>query len=92
MTPQLSEDCHKPMQTHWSIDKRVPIATLGIVVVQTVAVVWWAASLNARVAFAEKSLDLLASNAERLVRIEMRQESVINRIDRLDQARQGQKP
>lgn len=37
-------------QQRWHADKRVPLATIAALLIQTAGVVWWAATINANVA------------------------------------------
>lgn len=36
-------------QDHWSVDKRLPVATLFALLLQTGVIIWWAATLDAKV-------------------------------------------
>ncbi len=42
-----------PPNENWHLDKKVPIAIILAIVVQTCALVWWAAKLDARVSTLE---------------------------------------
>lgn len=48
-------------QEPWHFDKKVPIALIVTIVVQTVAVVWWASGIHHRVATVEAMQFVLAS-------------------------------
>jgi hypothetical protein len=54
----------------WHLDRKVPIALMATLSLQTVAVVWWAASLSQRVDALERTALLAAPQTERLVRVE----------------------
>ena len=45
----------------WHFDKKVPLALIGTLIVQTVAVVWWASGIHHRVATVEAMQLVLAS-------------------------------
>jgi hypothetical protein len=45
----------------WHLDKRVPIALILTVAIQTGAMVWWAASISARVEMHERQIASLQS-------------------------------
>jgi len=45
------------ISAHWSLDKRVPIAALLAVVLQTGAMIWWASGVEARVGQLEQRHD-----------------------------------
>jgi len=34
---------------HWHLNRRVPIALIITIIMQTIGIVWWATSLSARV-------------------------------------------
>lgn len=40
----------------WHLDKRVPIALILAIAVQTATAIWWAAALDSRVTFAESEI------------------------------------
>ncbi len=40
----------------WHLDRRIPVALILVILLQTVGVVWWAASTSARVDAVEKSI------------------------------------
>jgi hypothetical protein len=71
---------------HWTVDRRVPLALIVTIVLQTGGLVWWASSLSERVNVLEKRAEQTAPQAERLTRVEVRLESVqegITEIKRL---------
>lgn len=37
-------------QTHWTVDRRVPLALIVTLIVQTAGIVWWASSMASTVA------------------------------------------
>ena len=51
MTPP--DDEHR--RRHWHVGKEIPIATIIVLVAQTVGVIWWAASTSAKVDFLKES-------------------------------------
>ena len=69
--------------THWHLDKRVPLALIVTIVVQTAGLVWWASSLSERVNSLEKSRDASAPQADRLTRVEVKLEVVQTGIDEI---------
>lgn len=54
----------------WHLDKRVPIALIATIIVQTGTIIWWAATTSARVEHLEKKVEAAAPQAERLIRVE----------------------
>lgn len=86
---------------NWHLDKRVPIALIATIAIQTAGIVWFASGLYHRVetlerdAIASKNVierdaALRAPQADRLTRVEVKLETVqegITEIKRLIQAR-----
>ncbi len=70
--------------THWHLDKRVPVALLLAIVIQTVGAVWWAASLSARVDALERAWLEMKTHQGRIVRLEANQTAVYQRLDRIE--------
>lgn len=67
----------------WHLDKRVPVSLIGAIILQSVVVIWWAASVSARLDGQDKRIeDLIAYNRN------MAQERVINlqRLSRVEQS------
>ena len=60
----------------WHLDKRVPIALIFTIIVQTAGLVWWASSLTERVNTLERRADASAPQAERITRLEVNIEVV----------------
>ena len=54
----------------WHLDKRVPVTLVVVILLQTGAAIWWAASINARVAAAELIIAARAPVIERFVKTE----------------------
>ncbi len=64
----------------WHLDRRVPIALILALFIQTVGVVWWAATTDARVGQLESSLtsmDRRLSDQEALSRDALQNDAVI---------------
>jgi hypothetical protein len=74
----------------WHLDRRVPIALIVAMVIQTGGIVWWAASASERLAALEKKVDSTAPQADRLTRVEVKLDVVqdnLGEIKRLLQQR-----
>ena len=56
--------------TDWKIDKHIPVAVILAMVIQTFAVIWWAAQLEARVQMIEVETRQNAALIERVSRVE----------------------
>lgn len=60
----------------WHLDKKVPIALILAIILQTGGMVWWAASAAERLNALERRADAAAPYAERLARVETKIETV----------------
>lgn len=64
----------------WSIDRKVPLAVVMTLLVQTGGVVWWASSTNARLANVESKVETIFPQGDRLTRVEVKVESALDGI------------
>lgn len=51
----MAEECEKSQRRKWSIGREVPLATVAVLLAQTVGAIWWAASISAKVESIEKN-------------------------------------
>lgn len=63
-------------QAGWHLDKKVPIALILTIAIQTGGFIWWTASINERVNFLERQATASAPQSERLTRVEVNLEVV----------------
>jgi hypothetical protein len=68
---------------NWHLDKRVPIALILTVLVQTGGILWWAASLSERVNVLERHQANTMPQGDRLTKVEVRLEGVQTGIDEI---------
>lgn len=68
---------------HWHLDKKVPIALIVTIVLQTSAVIWWASSLSARVDYLERHQAQTAPQGDRLTRVEVKLENVQSGVEEI---------
>lgn len=68
----------------WHLDKRVPIALLFAILLQTGMGVWWGARIDARVAALEQTDVTRATTSERLARVETVLASIDRRLERME--------
>jgi hypothetical protein len=59
-----------PATGSWHLDKRVPVALIFTIAIQTGAIIWWAAGINARVEHLERQFMVTAPYGERIIRLE----------------------
>ncbi len=69
----------------WHLDKRVSMALIIAIVTQTLGIVWWAATLSARVDGIQGRIYEMTGYASRLARLEERQLAVTGRLDRIEE-------
>lgn len=62
--------------TRWHVDRKIPLALILTIIVQTGGVVWWGASISARIDVLEKRADSAAPQGDRLTRVEVRLDAV----------------
>lgn len=79
---------------HWHLDKRVPLALIFAIFLQTATVFWWASDINGRVNSLERSQALVNGDRDRLVRVEEKLEgtkellvSIDKRLERMEERR-----
>lgn len=91
--PEVTE-AERQYEREWHLDKKVPIAMILTIILQTGTFVWFAARLDHRVEALEKSEARATSSApvhaDRLTRVEVKLEGVqegITEIKRLIQSR-----
>lgn len=73
-----------PASAGWHWDKRVPVALIITLVVQTVSLGIWIGSINSRVSSLEESRISSADAPTRIVRVETKIEIMQATIDRVD--------
>jgi len=80
-----------PASEGWHLDKRVPVALIITIMMQTIAAVWWAASLSARVDALERDwarfsdvVSRLRTQEDRAARVDVRLEALYGRLDRIE--------
>lgn len=75
----------------WHLDKRVPIALLLAMLIQTGGAFWWAATISERINNLEKRADASAPQADRLTRVEVKLDGVMDSIGRVERLIQAKK-
>lgn len=65
-------------EQHWTLDRRIPIALVFAIFMQTISAVWWASTTNNRVENLERRVDVAENLTERVVRLEV----VLNNVDK----------
>jgi len=71
------DDCRRRRaEDHWHLDKRIPLALIVTIVMQTLAATWWAASVDARLTFVEDTAATSREVSERITRLEVQQQEL----------------
>lgn len=60
----------------WHLDRKVPVAIIITILMQTGGVIWWGATANERLSALERKVESTAPQAERLTKVETRLEAV----------------
>ncbi len=60
----------------WHLDKRIPIALIVTILVQTFAMGWWAASLSQRVDVLERNATAAVPRLESVIRLEAKVDAI----------------
>lgn len=77
----------------WHLDRRVPLALIIAIVLQTGSFIWWAARTDARVDALEISNNRSSPQIERIVRLETKMDGVVDSLKEIkDLMRQALNP
>ncbi len=71
------------LDNKWHLDRRVPLALIFSIIVQTIIVVSWLSTLGERVNQLERDRAATAPQADRLTRVEVKLENVQSGIDEI---------
>ncbi len=77
-----------PGADQWHLDKRIPIALVVAIIVQTASIMFWVGSIDTRVAMLEGAQAANTDVRERVIRIEEQLKHIREGIDRLADGRQ----
>ena len=82
----------RPEDEKWHLDRRVPLAMILAIILQTSTFIWWASSLTERVNTLERERVATAPQGDRLTRVEVKVEGVQTSLDRIERLirREGQ--
>jgi hypothetical protein len=77
----MDESCaRETVARGWRLDKHIPLALICTIAVQTGAIVWWAAGVSYEVADLKQRALVASTQAERIVRLETRLESISDNL------------
>ena len=69
---------------NWHLDKKVPITLLLAILLQTIGVVWWGATMAEKVVVLKERLDAIAPNSDRLTRVEVKVDTLLSSVTRIE--------
>ena len=72
------------MTGFWHFDKRVPIAILLAILVQTGGAIWWAATISARVDRLDEMVGVRITDGDRLIALEIKLSLVREQLIEVD--------
>lgn len=61
---------------NWHFDRKVPVAVIIMLVVQTGGFIWWAAKADERLSTLERKVEFAAPQGDRLTRVEVNIEAI----------------
>jgi hypothetical protein len=75
------EETKDPAATSWHFDKRIPLALIGTIILQTGAAIWWASSVNS---YIDDDRRGSVAMSERLTSVERDNSTNGNRMTRVE--------
>ena len=75
----MSDD-HQEDRQHWHVDKRVPLALIFAILGQTAGLLIWGSNLSTRVNQLESQIASTAPQAERIIRLETKMDSIFGSL------------
>ena len=63
-------------ERHWHLDRKVPLALIFAILVQTATAFWWASGINAAMTSAQRDIAELRTNPDRITRLETKLEAL----------------
>jgi hypothetical protein len=70
-------------EREWHLDKKVPIALIATLILQTTAIVWWAANLSTRVDALERQYLATVPRMESVIRLETKVDGLTSGLQEL---------
>lgn len=67
----------------WHLDRKVPVAIIMTLLLQTSGIIWWGATATERLGALERKVELAAPQADRLTKVETRLEAVQDGISEI---------
>jgi len=86
MNPEEIEVSEGFQAQHWSLDKRVPLALILALCVQTAGIAWWASQTTERLANLERRVEQASPQADRLTRVEVKIDNIAGALADIKQS------
>jgi hypothetical protein len=74
------DDNRSTSDKNWHLDKRVPLALIAMISMQTFAALWWASGINSRVGYLESQFANIAPQAGQIIRLQTQLEGIDRNI------------
>jgi hypothetical protein len=79
-------------ESQWHLDKKVPLALIFAIAMQTAAALWWASKVDSRVDALERKTDNVQTQNDKIIRLEAKMENVVDGIAEIKRLLIPQKP
>jgi len=86
---EVVELVNDPAAHDWHLDKRIPVALIVALALNSGAGIWWAATTNARLDNVEQALTTSAEDHDTIVRMSTTLETIDERLERMDRSGNG---
>ena len=74
-------DDHMRQDREWHLDKKVPLALIVTLMVQSGTFIWWAAKADNRLDVLERSSAISAPQIERIVKLETKMDTIVDSLN-----------
>lgn len=71
-------------ESRWHLDKRVPIALIVTLIIQTGGAIWWASSIASRVSSLEERVITAADQPGRIIKLETQIDNLTRLMGRIE--------
>lgn len=88
----MNRDETREYESHWHLDKKVPIAFILALLAQGICFIWMAAKFDARLEAVERQLVSSAPHSDRITRMEVKVENIERGVVRIENVLQSMTP
>lgn len=68
----------------WHLDKRVPVAIIFSLILQSAAIVWWASGVTSRLETVERAQGIIVENQKNIIALQSDQRSTATSLVRIE--------